>query len=423
MALSNEKSPVTPRLLLAAWAVWIVTGALPAALCAAPPDLEFKEGERVVLLGATSIERMQTYNYFETALVAGYTDRNFIVRNLGWSGDNVFGRARARFGDQNEGFRHLTAHIDQLKPTVILVAYGANEAYAGAEGVEQFRNGLDKLLDALAKSNARLVLLGPLRREPLPRPLPDPTAYNATLPLYEAVLKEAAEKRSAAYIDLADLLPAAQSAASGPPAPLDQFTENGLHLSAYGDWRAGPQLAAKLGVAPARWEVEVDAAGKVAVQQGVEIRAVGAAPLRFTALDRRLPAPPVPRHAPQGADQFIARTLRVTGLAAGKYELTIDGQPVATATAAAWAAGVTLARGPEFDQAEALRQTINEKNVLFFHRWRPQNETYLFLFRKGEQGNNAVEIPMFDPLIAEKEAQIARLKLPVKHDYALKKVD
>jgi hypothetical protein len=48
---------------------------------------------------------------------------------------------------------------------------------------------------------------------------------------------------------------------------------------------------------------------------------------------------------------------------------------------------------------EALRSKILAKDQLFFHRYRPQNETYLFLFRKHEQGNNAVEIPQFDPLI------------------------
>jgi hypothetical protein len=46
-----------------------------------------------------------------------------------------------------------------------------------------------------------------------------------------------------------------------------------------------------------------------------------------------------------------------------------------------------------------LRRLIAEKNQLFFHRYRPQNETYLYLFRKHEQGNNSAEIPMFDPLI------------------------
>ena len=55
---------------------------------------------------------------------------------------------------------------------------------------------------------------------------------------------------------------------------------------------------------------------------------------------------------------------------------------------------------------EKLRRLIVEKNELYFHRWRPQNVTYLFGFRKHEQGNNAVEIPKFDPLIEVKEKEI-----------------
>jgi hypothetical protein len=54
----------------------------------------------------------------------------------------------------------------------------------------------------------------------------------------------------------------------------------------------------------------------------------------------------------------------------------------------------------------ALKQLIREKNQLFFHRYRPQNETYLYLFRKHEQGNNAVEIPQFDPLIKKADEAI-----------------
>jgi len=65
---------------------------------------------------------------------------------------------------------------------------------------------------------------------------------------------------------------------------------------------------------------------------------------------------------------------------------------------------------PWDDRLEQIRKLVREKNELFFHRWRPQNETYIFGFRKREQGRNAVEIPQFDPLIAEKEAAIAKLK-------------
>jgi hypothetical protein len=73
----------------------------------------------------------------------------------------------------------------------------------------------------------------------------------------------------------------------------------------------------------------------------------------------------------------------------------------------------------DYDQVEQLRQTVIEKNRLYFHRWRPQNETYLFGFRKHEQGQNAAEVPKFDPLVAELEAKIAQLRVPVKHTYEL----
>jgi lysophospholipase L1-like esterase len=54
----------------------------------------------------------------------------------------------------------------------------------------------------------------------------------------------------------------------------------------------------------------------------------------------------------------------------------------------------------------AVRRLVVAKNTLFFHRWRPANETYIFLFRKHEQGNNAVEIPQFDPLVDSAEREV-----------------
>ncbi len=80
----------------------------------------------------------------------------------------------------------------------------------------------------------------------------------------------------------------------------------------------------------------------------------------------------------------------------------------------------SLVEDLDLAQAEKLRQAIVAKNRLYFYRWRPENETYLFGFRKYEQGKNAREIPQFDPLIAEKEKEIAKLRVPVAHTYELK---
>ena len=82
-----------------------------------------------------------------------------------------------------------------------------------------------------------------------------------------------------------------------------------------------------------------------------------------------------------------------------------------------WKFGLS-ARTYRQDPGETLRAAIVKKNELFFHRWRPANWTYLFGFRKHEQGQNSVEIPKFDPLIAEWEARIARLRDLKKQDRA-----
>ncbi len=53
-----------------------------------------------------------------------------------------------------------------------------------------------------------------------------------------------------------------------------------------------------------------------------------------------------------------------------------------------------------------LSQQIVRKNELFFNHYRPQNETYLLLFRKHEQGNNAAELAEFTPLIEAADKKI-----------------
>jgi lysophospholipase L1-like esterase len=97
--------------------------------------------------------------------------------------------------------------------------------------------------------------------------------------------------------------------------------------------------------------------------------------------------------------------------AAADAALTENGTHLSDAGYAAAAAAFVAACGktmPEGFPASAaeLRRLVVEKNRLFFHRWRPANETYIFLFRKHEQGNNAVEIPQFDPLVEAAEARV-----------------
>src|SRR5262245_44677326 len=104
----------------------------------AAAEFELKEGDKVVLLGSTLIEREQRYGYWEAALTARYPDRNVTFRNLGWSGDTVWGDARVAF-DLNTpgiGLKRMVELTLAEKPTVILICYGTNESFAGQSGVE-----------------------------------------------------------------------------------------------------------------------------------------------------------------------------------------------------------------------------------------------------------------------------------------------
>jgi hypothetical protein len=130
------------------------------------------------------------------------------------------------------------------------------------------------------------------------------------------------------------------------------------------------------------------------------------------------PQPPIDA-ATERADHLVY----IHNLPRGSYAVRIDGAPVKDGhfEVSRENVGVVLPLGnaPDIRQVEELRRAIIEKNRLYFHRWRPQNETYLFGFRKHEQGQNAAEVPKFDPLVAEMEARIATLRVPVKHSYEL----
>lgn len=417
---------MTPRttwiagMLLAAWSLGM---GLTAAAEASKP-LGLKDGDRVVLLGGGFIERLGQRGYFETLLVSAYPETDFTVRNLGWSGDVVSSEARSRFGGAAEGRAHLLKSLAAAQPTVILLYYGANEANAGPAGLPAFRRGYGELLDALGPTKARLVLLSPLQRETVGPPLPDPHEYNLHAGQYRDAIAELAAERQLAFVDLTSVLPVGRSEV-GIRGPRDQATTDSIHLSPYGAWRIAPALAQKLGAPLPRWEVVLGADGKLRRASGTKVEPQNAreALLVFRAADARLPRPPAPIDAPEGWTATVSRRLSVQGLEAGEYQLRIDGRPVVTATAEGWAQGVPLAVGPPQDRAEGLRRAINKKNELYFHRWRPQNETYLYLFRKHEQGNNAVEIPKFDPLVAEQDAVISKLKQPRTHEYTLMRVE
>jgi lysophospholipase L1-like esterase len=278
------------------------------------PPFEFKDGERIMLLGSTIIEREQKYGFLETALALATPDKKLTVRNLGWSGDTVFGHARSYFGPPEEGLERLSKHLEMLKPTVVITCYGADMPFEGLIKMPEFITAYRKLLELVRSKSpkVRIIIVAPPPFENLGPPLPDMTDENGKLVEIRDALKEFAKKQAAMFVDSFELMGGAEK--ERPKQPL---TDNGLH---YGE--AGYKL----------WATRV-----------------------------------------------------VEALGLPKVDVSTP-------------------------EATALRQAVVKKDFLFFNRWRPANETYLFGFRKHEQGQNAKEMDQFDPIVAEQEKKMAELK-------------
>jgi hypothetical protein len=382
----------------------LVSVALGPTSVGATEPLPLKDGDRVVFVGSTLIEREQKYGYWETVLTLREPQKNITFRNLGWSGDTVWGESRCSFDfdKPGEGVRRLVRQVLALKPTVIVLGYGTNEAFAGEAGLPRFRDGLNALLDKLAPANARLALLAPLPMEKHRPPLPDPAVQNKNVEFYRDEIRRVAAQRAAEFIDVLD---SASRFSSGLRNA--RLTDNSSHLTEFGYW----------GTAQA-W---LSGAPEKASRRSIKLQ-------RLTSKIELPTLPfPMPPDLQNNATYLIPvrHSLVLEGLLPHRYVVNVDGKVFARfdtrpqGTADDRTHDLLLTRGPDVEQVERLRQTIIAKNELFFHRWRPQNETYLFGFRKHEQGQNAREIPQFDPLVEKLEKEIARLRLPVAHTYEL----
>jgi lysophospholipase L1-like esterase len=389
-----------------------------------PSRFELRNGDRVVFLGDTLIERDQRHGYLETLLSIANPDKDVVFRNLGWSGDTVGGISRSGFDPPEAGFEQLMQQLRAVKPTVVLVGYGMADSFAGERGVPGFEHGLNRLLNVIDSMKARVILLSPVAHADLGRPLPDPASHNRELALYRNAIHKVAVDRKSCFVDVFEFFE--KLYARGRDFRLS-LTTNGVHLSDAGYGIMASRIAEQLGYgsAPPGSRLRLGSDGKIITQERARASRIGTTPrgLKFELVGDFLPLPSLTESGSVGEDNGSARIVSIQGLMPGKYELRIDGAGVATALAAEWDHGVTLWHSPELQQSEKLRAAINRKNELFFHRWRPQNNTYLFLFRKHEQGNNAVEIPQFDPLVAEQEQIIGHLKKPIAHVYELSRME
>jgi lysophospholipase L1-like esterase len=374
----------------------------------------FEDGDHVCLVGATFIERAQLSEHLETALAGAIGKRRVTFRNLGWSADTAFAESRGIFDAPAVGYLRMVEHIRAEEPTVVFICYGQNEALTPGQTPENFTRQFGQFLDELAASGIPCVLLSPHELFPAQPPIPSPARFNNRIRVYTEAVGSLAQSRQLAFVDLfsdfnnqmLSVQSLLQPAAPGAPATaaFTELSDNGMHLSELGYACASLVLRQRLMGIPAQpAAIKIDAAARSLTASGIELEkpewtSDGSS---LTVNIRQPQLSPIPvrldvtgaRLAP--AEQDTAA--RPDDAAIPLVAVSADGTTCLADSTAPW---------------EQLRQLIRAKNELYFHRWRPQNITYLFGFRKHEQGNNAADIARFDPFIQELEAKILAAQQP-----------
>jgi hypothetical protein len=376
----------------------------------------------VVFLGGTTTVGDAKHAFLETLLTRRFPGHRLRFRNLGWEADTVFQQERPL------NFPGLLDSVKAQRATVVFANFGLMESLRGPEGLSEFTQGYNALLDQITNLTTRIVLLTPFRHEKLHASAQHVAERNKNLEAYIRAIRSLAERRGLPCVDLFQL--------QNPESASDAFTtltSDGMHPSSYGYWRLAYEIERNLGLPQAEWSVEIDARGRSYQARGTQLTdfQVSTSTVGFKSVDELLPGPAF-RNRDGSLSVPGSRTLRISGLLPGRYVLLIDGVPLYELSHTFWERGRVLPHGPEIKQTEALRDLIVRKSSTFFNYWRPQNWAFLdgdltSQPSSHQHDNFGVrwfpgEMQTFLPMLAKQESQIDQLARPASHVYELRRI-
>lgn len=417
----------------------IVAMALVSFVRAEESAFSLRGGERVVFLGDSITEQKLYTTYIEAYTVTRFPKETFNFWNSGWGGDTAWLRMRS-FPDEKALFaaegdaqqKLIEAAVDgplkrdviSFKPTVVLINFGMNDHH-----YEAFREDIFKayirsqahLVKSLSTNNALVVLLTP---QPLEPRTGDPSSdvRNKALGQFVAGLKDVAAKEGAAFVNQFDPYMAIMRRAHTLDAGVCIGGGDEIHPGPAGHKLMAAIILKQLNAQALVSSVELDVSGgqgpKLVNATKCVVSKIGddTSVLSFDRADECLPMP-IDTKASEALklmpvlDELNRYELKVTGLAAERYDILIDGECVTSATREELAKGWNLAltAGPITRQAQEVLALILKKNLAVQTLW----EANIRPWMKKER-------PALQQKVVEAEALITATCQTKPHRFELK---
>lgn len=209
------------------------------SLNAVAADLTLEKNDHIAFIGYSLPDRLQHDGWLESYLHAAHPDKDLVIRNMGFTGDQVSYRPR------NQNFMTADDYLAHTKTDVIFAFFGYNESFA--QDPEAFKEQLNTFIDETrakqynGESAPRIVLISPIAYENLGTPnLPDGEELNKWLSTYTDAMASVARRKKVPFVDL--YYPS-EELYEATDAPL---TINGVHLNSTGTQAISKLIADEL---------------------------------------------------------------------------------------------------------------------------------------------------------------------------------
>jgi lysophospholipase L1-like esterase len=369
----------------------------------------FRDGDKVVVMGDSITEQHLYSNYLEAWTLTRFPAWKITFHNVGIGGDTSRG-GNGRFA------RDVAAY----NPTALTVDFGMNDgAYRPFDQAifSNYMAGLTGIAKQAKEAKLRVAWITPSPVEKKE----DGAAiegYNRTLERFSEGVEKMAAENDGVFADQFHPCVAVEDKARAAKPSNRMGGGDAVHFGPPGHTVMASAILKGLSFPTLVAAVEIDASGAVRSSDNCKVIDATAASngVKFTQLDKALPffpseAAAILKWSPI-LEEMNQYTLKVTGLAEGKYDVQLGGKTVAQYTNLQLAAGVNLAAtalkaGPVADQVQAIWNAIKKKNQFNHDR-----------IYRGLILNNSTDKATIESLraeVAKKDAEIQTLRVISPH--------